>query len=431
MMLSLAIFKLLVAVLISAAAAVLERGLERLTWPRRWLWIAAILLTCTLPPMSISRDGAAARTDQGPLPAGSIANPGTGVVGHIRSDYQHILVDWPQLDQFIAPLSQGLRGFALLLVCFGWLSQRYVLKSTRAGAIDHAPVLLSGSAGPAVVGLMNPRILVPEWLVGMPKPVRDLVIAHERSHIRARDHWLLLGLMLFIAATADLATIGLILWQFSRFRFAIEVDCDRRVLAKADPITYAHVLLTIAERRCGLLIGAPALVEGPSNLERRIQSITSEAQRASSLGVQLPVVLSAVLLLTAARLDAPLAPYPRLVQWIHSHREVALPAEMLAGYAGTYRSEDGLGAVQFAVDGNRLVAVMETGLDTLNSGDAFVPESADDFLLVTPPHRSVRLTFCDIDRYGQSATIAVNDRGRFTTLRRIDGANTFDQRRSG
>src|SRR5437868_4243002 len=172
MMLSVAIFKLLVAALISASAVILERSLERLTWPRRWVWIAAIVLTCLLPLMSISRDGAAVRMNQGPLPAGSIANPGTGVIGQARNDYQHILVDWPQFDEVLAPLSQGLRGLAVLLVCVGWFSQRRALKKTRGGAIDDAPVLLSQGAGPAVVGFLNPRILVPEWLAGMPKPVR-------------------------------------------------------------------------------------------------------------------------------------------------------------------------------------------------------------------------------------------------------------------
>ena len=86
------------------------------------------------------------------------------------------------------------------------------------------------------------------------------------------------------------AGIGFIFWQFRRFRFAVEVDCDRRVLANADPIAYAQALLTIAGRRCGLLIGAPALVEQPSNLERRIQAMTAEAHRPASLRVQLPVV---------------------------------------------------------------------------------------------------------------------------------------------
>jgi BlaR1 peptidase M56 len=49
------------------------------------------------------------------------------------------------------------------------------------------PVHVSDDAGPAIVGLLAPHIVVPRWLMQRPPDVQELVIAHEQGHLEAHD----------------------------------------------------------------------------------------------------------------------------------------------------------------------------------------------------------------------------------------------------
>jgi TonB-dependent SusC/RagA subfamily outer membrane receptor len=65
-------------------------------------------------------------------------------------------------------------------------------------------------------------------------------------------------------------------WQLRRLRLSIEVDCDRRVLAHGiAPGAYGTLLLDIARRGGAALVGAAALAEPRTFLERRILAMSS------------------------------------------------------------------------------------------------------------------------------------------------------------
>ena len=114
------------------------------------------------------------------------------------------------------------------------------------------------------------------------------------------------------------------------------------------------------------------------------------------------------LIAVAGLLDAPLKPYPRLVQWVHSHKEIAVAPDVLRRYAGVY--ESGEAAMRLTVEGNRLVAAEVREAGSIVAGDAFAPVGAGDFLLVTGPRRTIRLTFAD-DAQGHPAKLLQNTRG--------------------
>jgi bla regulator protein blaR1 len=65
-------------------------------------------------------------------------------------------------------------------------------------------------------------------------------------HIAARDPWLLLlALAIVVAAPWNLP----LWWELRRLRFAIEVDCDARVVSRgADVRTYGEVLLAVGQQ---------------------------------------------------------------------------------------------------------------------------------------------------------------------------------------
>src|SRR5215216_6125809 len=48
-------------------------------------------------------------------------------------------------------------------------------------------VLVSPDFGPAVVGLVRPQIVLPEWALGIRESHRRIVVAHEAEHRQAHD----------------------------------------------------------------------------------------------------------------------------------------------------------------------------------------------------------------------------------------------------
>lgn len=68
------------------------------------------------------------------------------------------------------------------------------------------------------------------------------MVTHEREHLRALDHRLiLLGLALLVLCPFS----PVLWWQFSRLKFAIEMDCAARVLAgRRDVRMYAALYST-------------------------------------------------------------------------------------------------------------------------------------------------------------------------------------------
>lgn len=140
---------------------------------------------------------------------------------------------------------------ALSVQLFAWwaMTQMRLRKHARSwmpANVAGCRVLLSDSAGPAVVGVLRARIVAPQWLVDMPRRKQDIVLAHEEEHIMAGDPLLLAtALALLVVMPWNLP-----LWyQLARLRCAIEVDCDARVLRRGiGVIEYGGVLLDIGSR---------------------------------------------------------------------------------------------------------------------------------------------------------------------------------------
>src|SRR6185312_13070046 len=94
---------------------------------------------------------------------------------------------------------------------------------------------------------------------------------HEREHVVACDQLLLLAGVLCVSVAP---WNPLLWWQLRRLRFAIEVDCDARVLRQGtDPRRYGEMLLAVSERHARTPLAAVALTEPASHLERRIRII--------------------------------------------------------------------------------------------------------------------------------------------------------------
>ena len=167
-------------------------------------------------------------------------------------------------------LDLGLRLFAGILTLVR-LRRRWAPQ-----LLDGVPVLVSHDLGPAVVAWPRPAIVLPAWAVALPTAERTLILLHEREHLRAGDAWLRLGASRITAAIPW----NPVAWFLARrLATAIEVDCDARVL-RAHPHRrrYAELLLAMAGGG-GAPSVIPALSEGITQLERRIDIMHAPTPR--------------------------------------------------------------------------------------------------------------------------------------------------------
>lgn len=199
---------------------------------------------------------------------------------------------------------------------WGWLAASFLLAALYAGShlvtllqrrrwradrIDGVDVLVSEDVGPAVVGFLRSRIVLPAWAVDAPVEQRTMIVRHEREHVTAGDP----RLLLFAAFATVVVPWNPVAWLMARrLRLAIETDCDRRLLGRGgvDLRGYAELLLAVGARRsrpayaAGLSMGRPFL-------EERIDRMTVPA----SGGRRRAAVLAgfAVALATAVAWDLP------------------------------------------------------------------------------------------------------------------------------
>ena len=144
---------------------------------------------------------------------------------------------------------------------------------------------------------------MPQWVIDGPEAEQALILAHEQEHIAARDPGLLLFALLLVAIVPWNLPLW---WQLRRLRFAMEVDCDARVLGRgAEARAYGEVLFTIGQRRSVAPAGAIALTEPASQLLRRIRIMTTPIAKHSRWFVGAAIGLSLACLAVSAELQAP------------------------------------------------------------------------------------------------------------------------------
>jgi beta-lactamase regulating signal transducer with metallopeptidase domain len=170
---------------------------------------------------------------------------------------------------------QGMRLFAAAIV---W--RRVRRRATPYASRESVDVLVSPpgmEAGPFLLGLRHPAILIPPFLTGPANHhLLEAAIAHELAHVRRRD---MLTLALSELALAPLAFHPAAWWLRRKLSESRELACDE--LAARDHPGYARCLVEIAQ--IILLPGAPLYALGISGshiLERRIRAILEGARNA-------------------------------------------------------------------------------------------------------------------------------------------------------
>jgi beta-lactamase regulating signal transducer with metallopeptidase domain len=269
------------AVLVTSFAALATATIDRLfaIWglPRRYLWLSAMMIAAVAPFVAAAGHAPSRLTppplERPPARSDSLSRPAVTVAPlevplTVRAMRVVRRADRPAQVLWIATSTIALVAF---LGAFIVLRMRRA--SWKTATVDGHTIWLATDVGPAVVGFMRPRIVLPEWALQLDDSDRGFVMRHESEHIRAGDPRMLLVAGLLLVAMPWNPALW---WMTRRLRLAIEIDCDARVLRGTDAIReYGLLLLAVHERRGRTLPLVASITEQRALLERRILAMTA------------------------------------------------------------------------------------------------------------------------------------------------------------
>lgn len=169
--------------------------------------------------------------------------------------------------------------------------ERSALKdSVLETGVDGAPLWIHATAGPCVVGILRPRVVVPRGFGELPVSVQRCVLAHERAHIKGRDPWIMLVLRIAVAFSWPIVPCWL---AAARIRSLLEVRADAAAIGSQglSPTVYGRALIGMASLRP--LGPLPALSGYRSLTERVVAVAAGSSTRRGSGGLLLGLGLAA------------------------------------------------------------------------------------------------------------------------------------------
>jgi TonB family protein len=313
------LYSTLVALLVGAAAWTLERALHSRWVGLRWLWVGSIAASCVIPSMAWLQVAPAPSVNENEVlwpdvsPSLAEHTPTSPVqpfwLADILATARIRVTALTELPPRLDPWAMRMWAF-LTLGVVGALGGSFVSlrRSRRKWAskhIDGRDIFVSEEMGPAIVGVVKPDIVLPSWALELPRQDRELVLRHEEEHQRAGDLQLLYASMVLLALLPWNAALW---WQVRRLRMAVELDCDRRVLTKARELRrYASLLIEMGRRGTVTRLGALALAQPQSFLERRIRTMIGPRNPRTARKAVCAIVAS-LLTLAAYRVEAPALP---------------------------------------------------------------------------------------------------------------------------
>jgi TonB family protein len=322
MMAALMIYALAIAVPLAGAALLLDRAAALGGRPRRWIWAGTLAALVVLPAAMpwraapagpVPRAAISATADvaaQTPPPAGRWAD----AIAALRTRVDAVASGAARIDALI----EWAWILASLSLLIAYVGSRWALGRRRRAwldaVVDDVPVLIAPDTGPAVIGVWASRIVLPAWTTHLDPRARQLLLRHEQAHQRARD-----PLLLHAAGFAVILTPWnpLAWWLASRLRLAVELDCDARVLdatrapgssMSPDLEAYGELLLTVASHpgSRGSRF-APALLERPSALSRRIAAMSRDTSRVVVVRILTAAIAAGGLVATTLAAPVPTA----------------------------------------------------------------------------------------------------------------------------
>jgi beta-lactamase regulating signal transducer with metallopeptidase domain len=317
------LYVIAVGTLLGMAGLLVERVLPPTTTSRRWIWCAVIAINVIVPGIYQAKHRS------------SVTDVLEHHVVHSRLGHTVGTASLNALDQGLAARIESLNPtinrlwtiVSWMLVLWGLATAArvyfLVARSRRRGTsrapsmVDGVPVLVTDSMGPATVGVLRSRVLVPQWVLALPRVQRRYVLRHEEEHRNSRD-----ALLLFVASlTLILMPWNAALWwQLRRLRLAVEMDCDNRVVsALGDANAYGELLFKVAQAASRGPRLQPAFL-GAGMLERRLSALVAPTPLRHFQRFLLPAVALGLLFVVLSM------PHPFLEPGSNSHVAPSAPA---------------------------------------------------------------------------------------------------------
>ena len=277
------IYCVAISTLFAAGAAAVDSLLTARGRAARWVWVGAMAMSLGLPAAAYWE-----QTHRRPPTSGWTEREMAGLNEQFPLNAQSRASAAIPVPRPRAPEVLGADRVVVLIAitCILFAAARVVFDSIllyrgrhqwRAHTIDGESVLVSDELGPAIVGLLQPRIVLPRWTLALPPQERSLILTHEREHVRAHDGRLTTAALIAVVSMPWNPAMWYVL---RRLRTAIEVDCDRRVLrAFPDVRRYGQLLVDVAQRSLGSSMAIAGFSERAAPLARRIHAMSQLVRR--------------------------------------------------------------------------------------------------------------------------------------------------------
>ncbi|HPF38037.1 MAG TPA: M56 family metallopeptidase [Phycisphaerae bacterium] len=146
--------------------------------------------------------------------------------------------------------------------------------SRRLGLVEIPEVrVTSANVAPHTLGFLRPLVVFPTSVNAMSDAALRAIAIHEVAHLKSRHHWLI-PIQAF--ARCVFYWHPLVLMTLRRLDAVMECACDAHVVEIQDEgRTLAHAIVAIAERIVGVETPGLAMVQHPSDLERRVAALVA------------------------------------------------------------------------------------------------------------------------------------------------------------
>lgn len=351
-MLTWMIYAVSVSAVLSVAALIAEYSARQRRSPTRWFWLLAIVASLAIPSVMTSVSIKIPVDLRPSVPRNVIAlheitsmhlSPAVWVENHDSGSSA-----FQQVQSHAKDVWYGASILMILVLLVSATHLQWRKRQWTTVSVCGASVYLSTDVGPAVVGLLRPRIVLPQWLLDSPQEQQAAVMAHEKAHIDAHDPALLTIALCLIALMPWNLPLW---WQLRRLRCAIEVDCDARVLKAGHKFSvYGETLIAVGERQSRYIGSVAGMSESRSFLERRLKLMLRKPVKRKLLVAVLLGCMSITLVTLAAQVSPPI-----MNNASNEHTQVPVAAEILDRYVGTYKASETT-VLKFRREGDHLMS---------------------------------------------------------------------------